>query len=175
MRRNYRAPLIVFTPKSLLRAPQAVSTPLELASGRFERLLDDTQTNAAPDAVRRVLYCSGKVYYDLLEAREKRAAENGGVRDVAILRVEQLYPWPDDRVTRQAERYARAERIVWVQEEPANMGGFTFVRERLQDALRPHQQLAYAGRPESASTAVGSLRLHRQQQAALVAAAFAGL
>ena len=138
-------------------------------------LLDDAQTNAAPDAVRRVLYCSGKVFYDLLEAREKRAAANGGVRDVAILRVEQLYPWPDDRVAQQDERYARAERIVWVQEEPANMGGFSFARERLQDSLRPHQQLAYAGRPESASTAVGSLRLHRQQQAALVAAAFSGL
>jgi 2-oxoglutarate dehydrogenase E1 component len=174
MRRNYRAPLVVFTPKSLLRAPQAVSTPAELARGRFQRVIDDARAARQPGAVRRVLLCSGKVYYDVLDARDKRSAGDAPP-DVAIVRLEQLYPWPDDLVADVVARYANAETIFWVQEEPANMGGWTFVRERVQDSLRPGQKLAYAGRAESASTAVGSLRIHRQQQAALVAAAFAGL
>jgi len=91
------------------------------------------------------------------------------------VRIEQLYPWPEAGLAAVLERYARAERVVWVQEEPANMGAWTFVRERIQGALLPNERLAYAGRPESASTAVGSLRLHKEEQAELVAAAFAGL
>jgi len=174
MRRNYRAPLVVFTPKSLLRAPQAVSRPEDLARGRFQRVIDDARAAASPGAVRRVLLCSGKVYYDLLEARERRTPA-GAEPDVAIARVEQIYPWPGDLVAETVARYPGAQTVFWVQEEPANMGAWTFVRERIQDALRPSQKLAYAGRAESASTAVGSLRIHKQQQAALVAAAFAGL
>jgi len=174
MRRNYRAPLVIFTPKSLLRAHQAVSLPGELASGHFLRVIDDATASPFAEKVRRVVFSAGKVYYDLLEAAEKRASAGGG-RDVALIRVEQLYPWPDDLIAATVARYAQAERIVWAQEEPANMGAWTFVRERLQDALRPHQKLAYAGRSESASTAVGSMRVHREQQAALVATAFAGL
>jgi 2-oxoglutarate dehydrogenase E1 component len=175
MRRNFRAPLIIFTPKSLLRAPRAASHSEDLASGGFRRILEDTRALAAPERVRRVVLCSGKVYYDLLEAKEKREAEGTGTGQVALARIEQLYPWPAAELASSLQRYAHAERVFWVQEEPANMGGWTFVRERLQDALLPSQQLAYAGRPESASTAVGSLRLHKEQQAALVAAAFAGL
>jgi 2-oxoglutarate dehydrogenase E1 component len=98
-----------------------------------------------------------------------------GAGEVALVRIEQLYPWPAAELASSFQHYARADRVFWVQEEPANMGAWTFVRERLQDALLPRQQLAYAGRPESASTAVGSLRLHKEQQAALVGAAFAGL
>jgi 2-oxoglutarate dehydrogenase E1 component len=137
-------------------------------------VIDDARAARQPGAVRRVLLCSGKVYYDVLDARDKRSAGDAPP-DVAIVRLEQLYPWPDDLVADVVARYANAETIFWVQEEPANMGGWTFVRERVQDSLRPGQKLAYAGRAESASTAVGSLRIHRQQQAALVAAAFAGL
>jgi 2-oxoglutarate dehydrogenase E1 component len=174
MRRNFRAPLIVFTPKSLLRAPRAASHAEELASGGFQRVIEDARALAAPERVRRVLFCTGKVYYDLLEAKDKREAERAS-GEVALVRIEQLYPWPRAQLAASLQRYARADRIFWVQEEPANMGAWTFVRERIQDALLPSQQLAYAGRPESASTAVGSLRLHKEQQAALVAAAFAGL
>jgi 2-oxoglutarate dehydrogenase E1 component len=175
MRRNFRAPLIVFTPKSLLRAPRAASRSEDLTSAGFQRLLDDVRASAAPERVRRVLLCCGKVYYDLLEANEKREAGGARAGEVALVRIEQLYPWPAAQLGSSLQRYARADRVFWVQEEPANMGGWTFVRERIQDVLLPSQQLAYAGRPESASTAVGSLRLHKEQQAALVAAAFAGL
>ncbi|HBZ72046.1 MAG TPA: 2-oxoglutarate dehydrogenase E1 component [Deltaproteobacteria bacterium] len=175
MRRNFRAPLIIFTPKSLLRAPRAASRSEDLVSGSFQRLIDDARALAAPERVRRVLLCGGKVYYDLLDAKEKRVAGGTGAGEVALVRVEQLYPWPAAPLASSLERYARADRVFWVQEEPANMGAWTFVRERIQDALLPSQQLAYAGRPESASTAVGSLRLHKEQQAALVAAAFSGL
>ena len=175
MRRDFRAPLILFTPKSLLRAPRAASHSEDLSSGGFQRVLDDVRASAAPERVRRVLLSCGKVYYDLLEANEKREAAGASVGEVALVRIEQLYPWPAAQLGSSLQRYARADRVFWVQEEPANMGGWTFVRERIQDALLPSQQLAYAGRPESASTAVGSLRLHKEQQAALVAAAFAGL
>ena len=175
MRRNFRTPLIIFTPKSLLRAPRAASRSEALASGSFQRLIDDARALAAPERVRRVLLCCGKVYYDLLEAKEKREAGGAGAGEVALVRVEQLYPWPAAQLASSLERYARADRVFWVQEEPSNMGAWTFVRERIQDALHPSQQLAYAGRAESASTAVGSLRLHKEQQGALVAAAFSGL
>jgi len=175
MRRNYRAPLIIFTPKSLLRAPRASSRSEDLASGGFQRLIEDVRTSAAPERVRRVLLSSGKVYYDLVEENGRREARGANPGEVALLRIEQLYPWPATQLGLSLQRYARADRVFWVQEEPANMGGWTFVRERIQDALLPSQQLAYAGRPESASTAVGSLRLHKEQQTTLVAAAFAGL
>jgi 2-oxoglutarate dehydrogenase E1 component len=175
MRRNYRAPLLIFTPKSLLRAPRASSHPEDLASGGFQRLIEDVRVSAAPERVRRVLLSSGKVYYDLVEENERREAGGANRGEVALLRIEQLYPWPAAQLGSSLGRYARADRVFWVQEEPANMGGWTFVRERIQDALLPSQQLGYAGRPESASTAVGSLRLHKEQQATLVAVAFAGL
>ena len=175
MRRNFRAPLVVFTPKSLLRAPRATSLPGELATGAFHELLGDPLAAAAPEGVRRVLLCSGKVYYDLLERREARVGAEATRSDVAILRVEQLYPWPEVDLASELRSYTRAERVVWVQEEPANMGAWTFVRERIQDALLPGQVLGYAGRRESASTAVGSLRIHKSEQAALVDTAFAGL
>ncbi len=173
MRRNFRAPLIVFTPKSLLRAPRAASAPSDLSNGTFQCVIDDARAAQRPESVRRVLLSFGKVHYDLAEAQEKREA--GRPRDVALVRIEQLYPWPEAELATVLERYPRAERVVWVQEEPANMGGWTFVRERIQGALLPSERLAYAGRPESASTAVGSLRLHKEEQAELVAAAFAGL
>jgi 2-oxoglutarate dehydrogenase E1 component len=173
MRRSYRAPLVIFTPKSLLRLPAATSTPEELAHGRFEPVLDDALASATPDAVRRVLFCSGKVYYDLLAEREQRLGDDAG--EVALVRIEELYPWPEEAVAHVVRRYAKAERVTWVQEEPANMGPWTFVRERIQDALLSGEKLAYAGRTPSSSPATGSMRIHRKEQAGLIDAAFAGL
>ena len=120
-----------------------------------------------------VILCSGKVYYDLRAERERRMP--GAAGRVAIVRVEQLYPWPEQRIVELRARFPRAERVVYAQEEPANMGAWTFVRERLQGALLPSQKLGYAGRPESATPATGSMRIHKEEQADLLAAAFLGL
>jgi 2-oxoglutarate dehydrogenase E1 component len=179
MRRNYRAPLVVLTPKSLLRAPRAVSPPEALAQGRFEPALGDALAEREPERVRRVLLCSGKVYYDLVEERERRA---GGVdpgraagpvpSEVAIVRVEQLYPWEADAVAAALAPYRRAEHVVWVQEEPSNQGPWSFVRERIEPLLPAGLGLAYAGRPPMAATAGGSMRMHKRRQAALLAQAF---
>jgi len=174
IRRSYRAPLVVFTPKSLLRSPRAISSAEELSRGHFQMVLPDPEAEREPEAVKRILLCSGKVYYDLLERVEARAKE-GLRRNVAVVRVEQLYPWPHAVLSDQIQGYPNARTVFWVQEEPANMGAWTFVRERIQDLLGPRQKLGYAGRRESASTAVGSMRVHRQQQKDLVDAAFAGL
>ncbi|MCC6641460.1 MAG: 2-oxoglutarate dehydrogenase E1 component [Deltaproteobacteria bacterium] len=174
MVRRYRAPLVIFTPKSLLRAPRVVSSPQELAAGRFHAVLADDVAAAHADAVRRVLVCSGKVYYDLLERQEARE-KAGSRRDVAIVRLEQIYPWPRNDLSEAIGRHPRANDVIWVQEEPANMGAFSFVREGLTSLLREGQTLRYAGREASASTAVGSMRLHREEQKALVDDAFAGL
>ena len=173
MRRNFRSPLVIFTPKSLLRAPRAVSPPEAFTRGSFQRVIQDDAARAVPDAVRRLVLCSGKVYYDLQAEREKRFGEGPG--PVAIVRLEQLYPWPEDDLVSAFEAFPGVERVVWAQEEPANMGPWTFVRERIQGLLLPHQQLAYAGRREAASPAAGSARIHRKQQEALVAVAFDGL
>ena len=167
MRRNFRAPLIVFTPKSLLRAPRAVSKPEEFAAGRFQPVLGDPQAERTAGTIRRTLLCSGKVYYELLEEREKRQAD-----DVAILRVEQLYPWPAESLAAALAPYRKLERAVWVQEEPRNMGGWTFVRELLEGSLPDGVAFGYAGRPAYAAPAGGSMRLHRKRQAALIAQAF---
>jgi 2-oxoglutarate dehydrogenase E1 component len=173
VRRNYRAPLVIFTPKSLLRAPRCVSSVEELASGGFRAVIEDAAI-ADGARVERVLVCSGKVYYDLLARREERdKLGDGRARsDVAIVRVEELYPWPDAELAAAFARMPNASRVVWVQEEPANMGPWTFVRERLQALLPPRAKLAYAGRPEAASPAVGSGRVHRLELNAFLAAAF---
>ena len=138
----------------------------------FQCVIEDERAQERPDAVRRIIFCSGKLYYDLVADRERRGE---GAVGAALVRVEQLYPWPEDQVCATIERYRNAERVIWAQEEPANMGAWTFVRDRIQGALRPTQKLAYAGRRESASPAVGSMRIHREQQAAVVASAYLGL
>jgi 2-oxoglutarate dehydrogenase E1 component len=171
MRRNFRAPLVLFTPKSLLRAPRAVSQPSELAAGRFQPVIGDALAAGDASRVRRVLLCSGKVYYDLLEERERRCGRQAA-GDAAIVRVEQLYPWNAAGLTGALAPFERAEHALWVQEEPANMGAWFFVREPIEAALRPGLALGYAGRRASAAPAGGSLRVHRQQQAALIATAF---
>ena len=173
MRRAYRAPLVIFTPKSLLRLPEATSKIEDFTDARFQRVIEDAIAVNSTDAVERVLICSGKVYYDLMAERKKRFEGSEG--RVAILRLEQLYPWPDDILSQMVAQYKNALRVVWVQEEPANMGAWTFVRERIQGFLPELANLAYAGRAPSASTAVGSTRIHIKQQNALLEAAFEGL
>ncbi len=163
VRRDFRKPLIVMTPKSLLRNPVAVSPVEQLVTGRFHDVLDDAA--ADPEKVRRVLVCSGKVYYDLLKSRD--AAPHA--REVAIVRLEQFYPWPADAMKAALSRYRGAREWVWVQEESQNMGGWTFAAPRLQELMGV--QFQYVGRDASASPATGLHHIHDREQAELVEAA----
>ncbi len=162
VRRDFRKPLIVMTPKSLLRHKLAVSPIDDLVSGHFHEVLDN---GANPDQVRRVLVCSGKVYYDLVSKRD----EAGLSAEVAIVRLEQFYPWPEDALRAAFGRYQKAREWIWVQEESQNMGGWTFVASRLQELLG--FPFLYVGRDASASTATGLHHVHDREQAELVAAA----
>ena len=173
MSRRYRAPMVIFTPKSLLRLPVATSQIEDLASGRFQPLIEDELGAREPGRVRRVLLCSGKVYYDLLAGRAKHL--EGDEARAVIVRVEELYPWPGEHIRELMSRFPCLEHVFWVQEEPANMGAWTFVRERISELLPFGVKLAYAGRDPAASPATGSMRVHRAEQAALVAEAFEGL
>ncbi|RPI17153.1 MAG: multifunctional oxoglutarate decarboxylase/oxoglutarate dehydrogenase thiamine pyrophosphate-binding subunit/dihydrolipoyllysine-residue succinyltransferase subunit, partial [Acidobacteriales bacterium] len=165
-RRGVRKPLVIFTPKSLLRHPRAISEAAEFTRGRFQEVLDDGL--AEPPGVSRLLFCSGKIYYDLVAAREEREAQQ-----VAIVRLEQLYPFPEQEVAEILQRYPQTAELVWVQEEPRNMGPWRFVRERLQPLLAPgDRSIRYAGRPESASPAAGSHKRHLMEQAAVIEAAY---
>jgi len=163
-------PLVVFTPKSLLRHPRCVSPLPDLAEGRFEPLLDDGR--ADPARVRRVVLCAGKVYFDLLKGREDARRD-----DVALLRVERLYPFPAGEVQAALGRYSPHAEIVWCQEEPRNMGAWRFVRERFLDGdVEAGRRLPrYAGRAASAAPAPGSLKIHLAEQEALVGEALSGL
>jgi 2-oxoglutarate dehydrogenase E1 component len=160
-RRGTRKPLVVFTPKSLLRHPRAVSRTQEFTTGGFIEIIDDT---VDPANVSRVVFCSGKVYYDLLAAREERKAEH-----VALARLEQLYPFASQQAADILARYAPSAEVVWAQEEPRNMGPWRFLREQLQPLLDPtKREVRYVGRPESASPATGSGKRHQQEQAEIV-------
>jgi len=156
MKRNFRKPLIIMTPKSLLRHPKASATVRDLVEERFYRVLDDPQVSD-PGSIRRLLLCSGKVYYDLLAHREEVGAD-----DVAIVRLEQLYPFAEDTVREILDRYASAEERVWVQEEPKNMGAWSFVDGTMRE--RFELSLQYVGRDANASPAVGSTKMHEQEQ-----------
>jgi 2-oxoglutarate dehydrogenase E1 component len=161
MKRNFRKPLIIMTPKSLLRHKEAVSPLEHFTAGHFQEILDDDQ--ADPDRVRRVLLCSGKVYYDLHSGRAKSGAD-----DVAIIRVEQLYPLRAELLDKILGRYRKAREWAWVQEESQNMGAWTFMDQRLR-ALG--YAVEYVGRDASASPATGSLKVHQREQRELVEAA----
>jgi len=161
MKRDFRRPLILMTPKSLLRLKAATSPMEELISGRFHEVLDDTE--ADPGRVRRVVLCSGKLYYDLLE---RRAQEEGG--EVALVRVEQFYPFPEQPLQNALLRYRKAREFVWAQEESQNMGGWTFMEPRLR-ALGYNGE--YVGRDASASPATGSRAVHLREQKEVVEAA----
>ncbi len=166
MRDAKRKPLVLLTPKSLLRHPMVYSTPEDLTGGQFLEVLDDASVKDR-DQVKRVLICSGKIYYELIEHRQKNAIKN-----VAIIRIEQLYPYPKEALTQILESYYNANEVVWVQEEPRNMGAWNFIRFQLQDALSGKQKLSYVGRPESASPATGSIKRHLEEQAKVVSEAF---
>jgi 2-oxoglutarate dehydrogenase E1 component len=161
-RRGTRKPLVIFTPKSLLRHPRAVSTLHDLTTGGFGEILSDMQ--ADPPAVSRVVFCSGKVYYDLLAAREERKAGH-----VALIRVEQLYPFAADQARDILARYPAGAEVVWAQEEPRNMGPWRFMQEHIQPLLdATRRQVRYVGRPESASPASGSAKRHQQELAEIL-------
>ena len=160
--RPARKPLIVMMPKSLLRKKEAMS-PLEvLANGKFEVVIGETAKLNAKK-VKRVVACSGKVYYDIVAEREKRAIE-----DIAVIRLEQLYPFPHEEFAAQMALYPASKSVVWAQEEPANQGAWHRVQHYLQRNMRAEQALSYAGRASSASPAVGNLAKHNEQQKELV-------
>jgi 2-oxoglutarate dehydrogenase E1 component len=162
VRPGMERPLIVMTPKSLLRLPAASSSIDDLATGGFQPLIDDAEINDA-SAVKRIVLCSGKVYYDLAEARKK--TEN---RSVAIVRVEQFYPFPLTRIRETLAKYSNATELVWAQEEPQNMGGWTFIHERLENLMANCERPRYVGRTASASPATGSYSIHQKEQAEII-------
>jgi 2-oxoglutarate decarboxylase len=162
-RRGMRKPLILFTPKSLLRHPKAVSSLNEFTSGGFREILGDN-SGADPGNVTRVVFCSGKIYYDLLAAKEEKKADH-----IALVRVEQLYPFEAGQAGDILARYSQTAEVVWAQEEPRNMGPWRFLREHIQPLLDPTRRtLVYVGRPESASPATGSGKRHQQEQGQIV-------
>jgi 2-oxoglutarate dehydrogenase E1 component len=163
--RDFRKPLVVMSPKSLLRHKLAVSRIAELTDGGFKSVLDEGEL-ANRGAVRRILLCSGKVYYTLLEARRERLIE-----DTAIARLEQLYPFPHAELSDLIAGYPNLKQLVWVQEEPENMGAWRGIRHRLERHVPSGVALRYVGRQEAASPATGSHRVHEEEEAALVDAA----
>jgi 2-oxoglutarate dehydrogenase E1 component len=167
MIRPFRKPLVIMTPKSLLRAKDAASDLTELAKGEFHTVIGELDTAIDPKKVKRVIACSGKVYYDLVNTR--RELEEAGV---AILRVEQLYPFPHKALATELKKYPAASEVVWCQDEPANQGPWFYVQHHLLENMSEGQKLAYAGRAPSASPAVGYYAKHVEQQKALLDAAF---
>src|SRR5947207_2344731 len=171
MHRSFRKPLVLMTPKSLLRHKLCVSSLEELTQGGFRTVIDDIALGGAPEAgvtierggVRRILLCSGKIYYELLAARRERAIDS-----VALVRVEQLYPFPAKELEAVFAAYPEARQVYWVQEEPWNMGAWHVMYRRLRRLLPEDRTLSYAGRPEAASPAPGSFKLHLAEERDLV-------
>jgi 2-oxoglutarate dehydrogenase E1 component len=162
--RDFKKPLVIMAPKSLLRHPACVSPLEDFTKGSFQEIIDDP---AAPQKADRLILCSGKVYYDLVDYREKQKIEG-----TAIVRLEQLYPLHRDRLTELADTYGRDARLIWCQEEPANMGAWTFIAPQLEEIFG--RKAVYAGRDSAASPAVGVLALHRMQLATFLNKAFTG-
>jgi 2-oxoglutarate dehydrogenase E1 component len=163
VRRPFRTPLVVMTPKSLLRHPRSVSALADFTERSFQPLIDDAA--AEPARVRRIVFCAGKVFHVLDEARARRGAGH-----VALVRLEELYPFPVDAVRAAIARYPGAADVYWAQEEPENQGAWSFVRPRLTARLGG-RRLRYAGRPEAASPATGSHAAHEDEERALIAEA----
>ncbi len=175
MIRQFRKPLIIFTPKSLLRHKEAISTLDELATGTFEPVIGDKSeiTDGQPldaNKVKRVIVCSGRVYYDLIAHRREVGAHH-----VAILRIEQLYPFAHKAFDAELKKYDNVTEVVWVQDEPQNQGPWFYVEHHLLEGMKEGQKLAYSGRPASASPAVGYYAKHYEQQKALIEGAFGRL
>ncbi len=169
MVRNLRKPLIIFTPKSLLRAKDAASPLVEFTKGSFQTIIGDS-AELHGEKVKRVIACSGKVYYDLVKKRLEKE-----LNDVAIVRVEQLYPFPHKVFAAELKKYPNATDIVWCQDEPQTQGAWFFVQHYIHENMAAGQRLGYSGRAASASPAVGYSHLHQEQQKALVEGAFAKL
>jgi 2-oxoglutarate dehydrogenase E1 component len=169
MLRPLRKPLIIMTPKSLLRHPLSVSRLDELSGSGFQTIIDEID-EIRSSAVTRIVFCSGKVYFDLLKSRRESKAES-----VAIVRVEQLYPFPSEEYESILQKYSNAREIVWCQEEPQNQGSWYQIRHRLQSKLGEKHELLYAGRAGAAAPATGIAALHEQQQRNLVTAALQGV
>jgi 2-oxoglutarate dehydrogenase E1 component len=163
MLRPYRKPLILFTPKSLLRFRESVSSLKDLANGGFQPVGPEIDPDIDPKKVTRVVVCAGKVYFDLLLARREH-----GIKNIAIVHLAQLYPFPHDQFAAQIQRYSRAKEILWAQEEPKNQGAWYFIQHYLRRHMRPTQTLTFASRPSSSSPAVGYMEVHLAQQKALV-------
>jgi len=164
MLRPYRKPLIVMTPKNILRDPVASSELHEFTEGEFNHVLDEVEDINAAE-VKKIIFCAGKLYYELAKARREHKITN-----TAIVRIEQLYPFPHEEVKQIANKYSGAHEIVWCQEEPRNQGAWFFIHSRrnIKVCLHENQKLRYAGRTYSASPASGSLHIHREQQQALI-------
>jgi 2-oxoglutarate dehydrogenase E1 component len=162
LKRNFRKPLVVFTPKSLLRSPKCVSKLEEFSDGGFSELIDDAQVKATD--VKRVLFCSGKIYYDLLEKQQ-----TDKIKDIAIVRLEQLYPLPYDQIEAIRVKYKNAVEHVWVQEEPENMGPWPYISRKFRKSSIDFDLVS---RNESSSTATGYAKLHAVQQLHIIAKAF---
>ena len=169
MVRNLRKPLIIMTPKSLLRNKDATSPLSEFTKGGFQTVIPEVKDLKA-DKVKRLIACSGKVYYDLVKKREEKGAD-----DVAIVRVEQLYPFPHKAFSTEVKKYPNATELVWTQDEPQNQGAWFFVQHYIHENMVDGQKLGYSGRAASASPAVGYSHLHQEQQKALVDGAFGKL
>jgi len=155
-----RKPLIVFTPKSLLRHPRCQSSLKELSKGRFQELIDDSSAVAAN--VKKVVFCSGKIYYDLLEEKESRKAN-----DVAIVRLEQLYPFPKKQFEAVLKKYSKATNLMWTQEEPENMGAWSYILRMYRNT-----NIQVVSRAESGSPATGSSKRHAVEQKKLMKSVF---
>jgi 2-oxoglutarate dehydrogenase E1 component len=170
MVRAFRKPLVILTPKSLLRNKDATSPMSEFTKGEFRTVIPELDASIDAAKVKRLIACSGKVYYDLVKKREEKKAH-----DTAIIRVEQLYPFPHKAFQAEIKKYAQATDIVWCQDEPQNQGAWFFVQHYIHENMLDGQKLGYAGRPASASPAVGYAHLHQEQQKALLEQAFAKL
>jgi 2-oxoglutarate dehydrogenase E1 component len=166
MRRNFRKPLVVMTPKSLLRDELSTSRLAEFSEAGFRAVIDDP-AEVDRERVKRLVLCSGRIYFTLQRARQERAAD-----DVALVRVEQLYPFPRQELHAVINGYRRAHEVCWVQEEPRNMGAWSFVEPRLREVLPDGRVLSFQGRAEAASPATGSFRLHEVEEQALVRRVF---
>ncbi len=170
MIRQFRKPLILMTPKSLLRNKEAASPLIEFTKGAFQTVIGERDESIDPKKVTRIIMCSGKVYYDLAKARADKS-----IGDVAIIRVEQLYPFPHKAVSAEMKKYPALEEVVWCQDEPQNQGAWFFIQHNILENMSEGMRMAYAGRPASASPAVGYAHLHQEQQKSLINAAFAKL
>jgi 2-oxoglutarate dehydrogenase E1 component len=158
------------TPKSLLRNKDATSPVSEFTKGEFKTVIGELDESIDPKKVTRVIACSGKVYYDLVKAREAKKQN-----DVALIRVEQLYPFPHKAFAAEMKKYPKATEIVWCQDEPQNQGSWFFIQHNIHENMTEGQKLGYSGRPASASPACGYAHLHQDQQKSLIEGAFAKL